>query len=170
MYYIFNFITYSIIGFIIEIIFKGILNFNLHSGILYGPYSPVYGFAITLIYFLYEKVEKKYNLKEKKYKKFFIFLIIPFFLISILEALGGYLIEFCFDKVFWNYDDMFLNIGHYVSIEMSFIWSIGIILFYKFVKPKTDHLYFITHINIIRIVALIMIVDVILTIINKINA
>lgn len=157
MYYIFNFIVYSIIGFIVEIIFKGILNFKLHSGTLYGPYCPVYGFGMTLIYYIYEK----YNISKNKSKfiKYLLLFFIPFLLLSFIELIGGYLIKLLFHKTFWNYNDFFLNIGPFISLEMSVVWAVGAILSYYFLKPIVDKMYFKLKKNIIKLFFLIMCID-----------
>lgn len=165
MYYVYNFILYSILGFILEVTFKLIFNFNLHSGILFGPYCPVYGFGITIIYFIFEKIDKK--IKFKTIIKILIFFIISFLLLSIFEFIGGYTIEFLFHKVFWNYEQHFLNIGKYVSIDMSLLWSIGALLAYFYLKPKTDRLYFKTNKKIIKISLLIIILDLIISLLLK---
>lgn len=165
MYNIYNFIFYSIIGFILEIIFKLIFNSNLHSGILFGPYCPVYGFGITTIYFIFEKINKK--TKNKKTKKIFLFFITSFFLLTTLELIGGYLIKIIFNFSFWNYKEYVFNIGKYISLEMSLLWSIGSIFAYYYIKPLTDKLYFKINKKIIIISLIIIIIDLILKVILK---
>ena len=165
MYYIFNFILYSFLGFILEIIFKLSFNFKSHSGILYGPYCPVYGFGIVFIFYLFEKIEKKFRFNI--FLKYFLFFISAFLILSIFEFIGGYLIEFLFHKTFWDYTRYLLNVGKYVTIEMSFMWAIGSILAYKFVKPFFDKLYFKINKNIIKFIFLIMLIDAFLTLIFK---
>lgn len=165
MYNLYNFLLYSFLGFICEIIFKVCLNFSLHSGILFGPYCPVYGFGIAIIFILFEKVNSKF--KFKKTLKYILFFIISFIILSLLELIGGYLIEFLFHKVFWNYSDSILHIGKYVSIEMSLLWAFASILTFLIVKPYTDKIYFKINKNIIKTLFLIMLLDSIITIILK---
>ena len=62
MYYINNFLFFSIFGHILESTVYLILNNNGYSGILYGPWTPVYGFGIILIILIYKFINKtKFN-------------------------------------------------------------------------------------------------------------
>ena len=167
MYYIYNFVLYSILGFIIEIIFKVSFNFQTHSGFLFGPYCVVYGFGITFIYFIFEKIEKK--LRFHTIIKYFLYFLLSFVILSVFEFIGGYFLELILDKTLWNYKNHFLNIGKYISLEMSFLWSVGAILAFTFLKPLTDKIYFKINKNIIKISLLIMLIDFILTLIFKLK-
>ena len=61
MYYINYFFIFAIIGHFIETVFVP----NFTSGILYGWWTPVYGFGVILI-LLIGKVIDRFNLKGKK--------------------------------------------------------------------------------------------------------
>lgn len=160
MYCIYNFLLYSIIGFVSEIIFKVIFNFKTKTGILFGPYCPVYGFGISVIFIIYDKIQSK--IKTKKIK-LFLFFLISFIILSSIEMIGGYLIELIFHETFWNYQKFKFNINKYISIEVSTVWSILMILTYCYLKPITDKLYFKTKNNIIIIIGLIMLLDFFIT-------
>lgn len=135
MYYINNFFLYSIFGHIIETVFYTLGSGE--SGILYGYWTPIYGIGCTFIIFCYEKI-----FKEKKKSK--IIECITIFLIgavglSILEYIGGVLIETFFDVVFWDYSNLRFNIGKYTSLEMAIIWGIASIGLIYLVKPVFDY-------------------------------
>ena len=83
MYYIKYFFITSILGFIIETIING------KSGILYGPYTPVYGIGCIIILLIYEK-NKKRNIK--KTTKIIITIITSTILLTLAELIGGLLI------------------------------------------------------------------------------
>ena len=55
MYYINIFFVYSILGFLIESLFCSFL--PLKSGILYGPWTIVYGIGMTFVYLVYDKLQ-----------------------------------------------------------------------------------------------------------------
>ena len=162
MYYINYFFLYSLIGHIIEsIIF---LSKNGESGILYGPWTPVYGFGIVVILFI-NKFLKKYNLKKIKY--YLCLFLLSSILLSLSEVLGGVLIEGVFHKIFWNYSGEAFNFGKYTSLKMALIWGVASILFVKFLKNISDKIVkkipkFITWILIILIL-----LDIVLTIYLK---
>ena len=58
MYLLNCFFIYSIIGFFIESMFTLIVNGHFSSGILYGPWTPVYGFGAILTIIISKKIFK----------------------------------------------------------------------------------------------------------------
>lgn len=129
MRYIKQFIFFSVIGYLFEKIVGILIQNNFDSGILHGPYTPIYGFGILIIIYGSDYIFKHLHLK--RYQENFIVFGLLFFTITILELLGGILIEKIFGTVFWSYEKLKLNYGHYISIEVSLLWSIlGIIIYY----------------------------------------
>jgi len=162
MYYINYFFLYSIFGHILESIIylfqKG------KSGILFLPWTPIYGIGVVIIIFYYNLIKDK--IKNKWIKNMCIFLI-GFILLSILELIGGTLIEKIFNKVFWSYEELKFNFGNYIALEISLCWGLASVVVVKLLKI-TDKIIkkiprFITWILIILIIF-----DVSLTILNKI--
>lgn len=129
MRYIKQFIFFSVIGYFFEKIVGIVIQNNFDSGILYGPYTPIYGFGILIIIYGSDYIFKHLHLK--RYQENFIVFGLLFFTITILELLGGMLIEKIFGTVFWSYESLKFNYGHYIAIEVSLLWSIlGIIIYY----------------------------------------
>lgn len=162
MYYLYNFVIYSIFGFIFETIFSYILKFNTESGFMYGPYTIVYGIGIVFIFLLY----KKFKSVNPEIKKITYMFISGFITLTILEFIGGILLKNIYNIEMWNYKKLPLNIGEYISIEVSTIWAIGSILIYYYIKPLTDKLIKKIPKIIIIGISLIMLFDFILTNIN----
>ena len=133
MYYINYFFLYAIIGHFIETFFVP----GFTSGILYGWWTPVYGFGVTLILLIGKWIDK-FNLKGKKIWKVFITYLLCMIILSLIELTGGYLIEFLFNKTFWNYESHKFNIGPYISLEMANTWGIASIAVLYLLKPITD--------------------------------
>ena len=75
----------------------------------------------------------------KRFYKFVTFFIICTCVLAIIEAIGGYLIKWIFDKELWNYKNHLFNIGRYTSLEMSLVWGISSILFIYIIKPIVDN-------------------------------
>ncbi len=129
MRYIKQFIFFSVIGYVFERLVGILMHNNFESGILYGPYTPIYGFGILIIIYGSDYIFKHLHLK--RYQENFIVFGLLFFTITILELLGGILIEKIFGTVFWSYENLKFNYGHYIAIEVSLLWSIlGIIIYY----------------------------------------
>ena len=136
MYYYLNmYFIGCFLGYGIETLLKTFFFSSMNNGILYGPWIPVYGFGIVCILFLGNFVMK---LNTQKWLKIMILFSCTFFLLSFLEEMGGLLIEAVFHKKFWNYKEMLLNAGPYISIEMSLIWGILGVLFTCYVRPFFD--------------------------------
>lgn len=164
MYYLKTFIFFSVFGFIFEEVLCFLLNIDFNSGILHGPYTPIYGLGILIIIIISNYLFKHLHLK--KYQETIITGGILFFTITILELLGGILIEKIFNKVYWSYEDMKLNYGNYISIEISLIWTIlGIIIyyckdfFYKIMSKIPNFIYYI--------MSIIFVFDIIITCVKK---
>ena len=109
MYYLNNFLFFSILGHIFESILFLVLDNNGYSGIFFGPWTPVYGLGIIIIIYA-------------------IFL-------SLIEYIGGISIEIFFHKIFWNYSNHKFNLGYYVSLEMALLWGL-VSCIYLFVFKK----------------------------------
>ena len=161
MNYLNIFFFFSILGHFLESTF--VKNYN--SGILYGYWTPIYGLGVVII-LLFNQFLKK------KIKKTWIRYILLFFLSAItlatMEYIGGYIIEELFHQVFWNYQDHKANIGRYTSIEMSIIWGISSILVALIVDPIAEKYSKKVPNWISYILLILLIVDCLLTINNKI--
>ncbi len=157
MYYLKYFFLTSILGFLLETIING------DSGILYGPYTPVYGIGCLIILLIFEK-NKKRNIN--KYLKFIIIVIASTLLLTLAELVGGLLIEKIFGITFWNYTDKKYNIGKYICLEISSIWFLASILF-LFFKPILDKVIKKIPNIVIWILLIIFAVDMSITLINK---
>lgn len=165
MFYINCFLLYSILGYLLETLAAFITKSNFKSGILFGPWTPVYGLGAVLIILI-----SRYffvNLHMPRWKETIIVFIVITFVLTLIEWIGGIGIEFLFKKVFWDYSSDPTSIGHYISLRMSLIWGIGSILFIYVIYPFLKN--FIKHIPLYVTVpfALLFLFDVIYTIVTK---
>lgn len=128
MYYINTFLFYSIIGHMIE----NIIYSKVDSGILYGYWTPIYGFGCLVILFIFLIISKK--IKNK-----FIRPVILFFscalILGMLELFGGIFIEKVFGRIFWDYSEQAFSIFKYTSLKMMFLWGIFSVLFIYIINP-----------------------------------
>ena len=137
MYLLNTFFIYSVIGYIMEIIIGFILGANNpESGILYGPWTPIYGFSSILIILISEKLFKHLHMSRWK-ETLIVFFIIVFVLMGT-EYLGGYLIEVVFGFSFWDYSDYHFHIGKYTCFEMGIVWGLLGVLFIYYFRPFLD--------------------------------
>lgn len=134
-YYTNMYLIGCFLGYIIETTMKKFFHPSMNNGILYGPWIPVYGFGIVLASYVTNKV---FKMKISNRSKFIISFIILFITITIVEQLGGVLIEKVFHRTFWSYESKRFNLGPYISLEMSLLWGFLSLLFVCELKPLID--------------------------------
>lgn len=127
MFYLNSFFLFSIIGWCYETIFH-LIEGKTKQNILFGPWMPIYGLGILLIELVHKSLKKlKINGKKRILYNFLISTI----LLTLLEGIGGFLIEFFFSTSFWNYSSLPLSIGPYMNLFVSIIWGLlGILINY----------------------------------------
>ena len=81
MYYINNFIFFSLFGHLLESTIYLFLNNNNYSGIMYGPWTPVYGLGVIIIIIIYNIIKKT---KLTKFKKIILITIINIIFLTII--------------------------------------------------------------------------------------
>lgn len=164
MYYVNAFFLYSIIGFIFEVTVSLLKKVKIGSGILYGPWTPIYGIGAVLVLIIYKLLIK--YLHFNKIIEILIFLITITILLTLLEWLGGIIIEKIFKVTFWNYSKFKYHIGKYIALEVSLIWGIGALIIVYIINPLIDKINIMIPNYITYILGGLMIVDYILLFIN----
>lgn len=159
MYYLKEFVLYSVLGYVFEIIGAIIMKKDLDSGFMYGPYTIIYGISIPFIYCVYKKLD---NIIPK-WKKLLLMFITGFIISFVLELVGAYLLKYIYNLEMWNYESLPLHIGKYLSIEVTTLWTLGVMFMYKFIRPITDKITKYTPKFLTLGILLIMVVDFILT-------
>lgn len=159
MYYLNYFFLFSIIGHIIE------TTLGYNSGILYGYWTPVYGIGVVIILLIYNKLKEK-NLSNLKVG--FLLFIFNFLILTIIEWIGGVLIEKIFGEIFWNYNKLYLNIGKYIAVEISLIWGISSLIISFILKKYIDLIIKKIPKLITLIISILFIIDLICTIFFKV--
>jgi len=165
MYYIKNFLIYSLLGFIMESTLFKITNTPKYSGIFYGPITAVYGVGIVAILLINKYIFKK--IKCNKYLKLSLEFIICLFVLSFIEFLGGNILNLLFDIDMWNYSNKNLNIGKYVCLQYALIWGLLGVIFLHIIRPFTDKLLNKVTIKETYIFLIIFIIDLVLVLITK---
>lgn len=160
---IFNFILYSIIGYIIEEVYSYVITGSFKKkGFLKGPYKPMYGIAFTILVLL----DTYYNFNI--FIRLILYLIVP----TGVEFISGYLLLKIFNEKYWDYSNLKYNYKGLITLRFSFYWMILCYLGISYVQPFVNNFYislekFFRVSNLI--IALIMIMDFIYTITIKLN-
>lgn len=165
MYYINSFFIYSFFGYIYECIYNKIKNNENGSGILYGPYTPIYGIGSVIILLVSKYIFSL--LKLPKILEILIMLISITIILTFLEWLGGTLIEKIFKVTFWNYRRFKYNIGKYIALEVSIIWVLGALLIIYVIQPFLDKFIYLIPNYITYLLILGMLIDFTIVFVKK---
>lgn len=165
MYYLKSLLLYSLFGFCLESTVYKISLSKRHSGICYGPFTYVYGFGVLSLILL-----KKYcldKLKVNKYVKVIITFILCALVLTLIEWIGGNVLNMVFDIDMWNYTKKAYNFGKYICLELAFIWGLFGTIYIYYIKNFVDKIIAIIPDNFAIAVTVINILDIILVFINK---
>lgn len=125
------FIIGSLIGYILEMI-VGLVqtgHFESRQGLVYGPFTPVYGIGIIMYYFILKSIKT-----ENKTKIFFLTAILG----GILEYMCSFLQEKIYGTISWDYSHLIFNINGRTSILHCTYWGIAGILYVMYVAPLLE--------------------------------
>ena len=121
----------SIIGYIVEMIVALVQNghFVSRQGLLYGPFTPVYGIGI-LVYYIFFKFVKTRN-------KGIVF-ISSMILGGITEYLCSYIQEKAFGTISWDYSDWIFNINGRTTLIHCTYWGLAGLSYIEPLIPKIE--------------------------------
>jgi len=125
---------FFVLGSLFGTIFEEILYFVLHksfssrAGVIYGPFSPLYGFGVVLFLLTLGWGNENRGIV----KTFFLASLIG----GIVEYLVSFFVEIFFQIRFWDYSHMLLNIHGRTTILFMFAWGLFATILLKFIYPK----------------------------------
>ena len=160
MYYLKYFFVTSILGFFIESFL-----WTHESGILYGPWTFIYGIGSIIIIILSDSILKKRHIN--KFLRFIILFFSCFIILTFVELFGGLFIERFFHVSFWNYTKYKFHVGKYISLEMSLLWVVASILFVFILRPILDYVIDKISNYVFYVLSFLFIIDIFLTILFK---
>lgn len=127
------FIIGSILGYIVEMIVALAKNgyFESRQGLIYGPFTPVYGIG-GIVYYIVFKI-----IKTKDKPKVF---LISMLLGGITEYLCSYVQEKAFGTISWDYSYLKFNMNGRTSLLHCTYWGIAGILYITYIEPFLEKL------------------------------
>lgn len=118
-----------------SVVETGVLTWVSRRGLLYGPFSPVYGMGAVLIYLIFGRLLRKKPLNIPE-------LFLGGALVGgVLEYVLSFLQEKLFGTISWDYSTYFLNINGRTTIPYMIVWGALIVVFVKFVFPLLERGY-----------------------------
>ena len=163
MYYVNIFFIFSFLGFLFENILNIFTNDTFNSGILYGPWTFIYGIGALLIIGVY-KFLAQYHLK--KWKEVLLFYLLITVFMTLVEFSGGMLIENIFHRTYWDYTNMRFNYGKYICLEVSLAWGVLATFINYVVMPKVKIVAKKIPTLVTIGISVLFIVDIICTLLN----
>ena len=142
------FIIGSILGYIFEMIVvlfqKGY--FESRQGLIYGPFTPVYGIGAIIYYLILNNIKKDNKIKI-------------FFITAILGGITEYICSLVQEKVFgtisWDYSYLIFDINGRTSLLHCSYWGIAGILYVTYIEPFLEKLKYKIDKKSLKIVSII---------------
>lgn len=116
------------------------------SGLVYGPFSPVYGIAVVLLYLFFCFKERKW------YTNYFL----GCFICGSCEYLASFIQEKVFGSISWDYSNLFLNINGRTTVPIIIAWGFLTLLFVYVIYPFLNKLYHKISPKVVNIFAIIV--------------
>lgn len=116
------FVVGSLIGWIIEFFYRRIVSQKKWSnpGFLKGPYLPLYGFGISVLY-LISNIQLPLNF----YFSLFVKTISFSLFVVLLELFSGLILERKFNLKLWDYSSRKYNYKGIICLLYSIYWILG---------------------------------------------
>ncbi len=160
-HFAFFFILYSTVGWCGEVILATYTQRKfVNRGFLNGPVCPIYGVGGNIVIICLTPFLDSLPML------FFGSLLLT----TLLELVGGWLLEKFFHQKWWDYKDEVLNFKGYICIRFSILWGLACTLVMKLVHPLVMRLYgvipqpvflpmFITYYSVFTIDLIITVAD-----------
>lgn len=114
--YIFYFFLGSIGGWLWEVLLYYIMEGHFRNrGFFYGPWLPVYGCGAVFFYALLHRFEKR---------RIFVF-VVSLVTGSCLELLAGWLLDHFWEKRYWDYSGLPLNLHGYICLFSALAFGVA---------------------------------------------
>lgn len=131
-------------------------HFESRQGLIYGPFTPVYGVGAILCTLLVTFMKDKRSV-------FFAAMVVG----GAFEYLASFFQEMIFGTISWDYSHYFMNIGGRTSLFHMICWGILGLLFASYIYPylskKIESFYSRGFIMITWIVTIFMIFNIIIS-------
>ena len=137
----FLFLFGSVLGWIIELIFKRFFLLSntehkwINPGFLRGPYLPIYGFSLCILYYL-SKIQLLFipNLVFRHLALFLLMAIV----ITIMEYIAGIIFVKGMKVKLWDYSNLKGNLQGIICPQFTFFWFVLSFFYYAFLDNFMD--------------------------------
>ncbi|MDY3928136.1 MAG: putative ABC transporter permease [Clostridia bacterium] len=131
---LFLFFMGSLIGWVMELFFRRMINPEkkwVNPGFLIGPYLPLYGFGLTILYLL-ASFERFIPIKNVYVMRVVLFVIMAAAM-TLIEYIAGIIFIKKMKVKLWDYSDQRFNIGGVICLKYSCLWALLGAIYYFFI-------------------------------------
>ena len=120
------FLIYSFLGWCVEVSFVAVTTGRVvNRGFLNGPVCPIYGVGMLGALLLLEPVSDNLVL----------LFLLGMLLCTLVELVGGWILERAFHTRWWDYTDKPFNLGGYVCLGFSIMWGFAVTFAVRLIHP-----------------------------------
>lgn len=129
----------SLVGWWIELIFRKFFSKNnperrwLNPGFLNGPYLPLYGFGVCVLYTM-TKFEKIICFNSILLNRLLLFILMAVAM-TIIEYIAGIIFIKGMKTKLWDYSSEWMNINGIICPKFSFFWAVLSAVYYFAIHP-----------------------------------
>ena len=147
-YLILMFLVYSVIGYIIEVLFCSYHEnrWVLNRGFLIGPWLPIYGSSVVLICLLLKKYEND----------LLALFIMSMFTCSMMEFFTSLILEKIFKVRWWDYSNHKFNLDGRICLSNSVYFGLGGVAIICILNPIIMFLFNLLNRKILILVTLVL--------------
>ena len=126
-------------GWVLEVFYRRFNKNNtdrkwINPGLLNGPYLPIYGFGLCLLYVL-AKLEK-YNFIQNVFWNKTVLFIVMAFCMTFIEYIAGVIFIHGMKIKLWDYSKEKCNYRGIICLKFSIYWGILGAIYYFFINPR----------------------------------
>ena len=120
------FLIYAFLGWCVEVCFVAVTSGQVvNRGFLNGPVCPIYGVGMLGVLLLLEPLANHLGL----------LFLLGMILCSVVEFLGGWIMEKIFHTRWWDYSDRPFNLNGYICLGISLLWGLSVAFVVRLVHP-----------------------------------
>lgn len=138
--YAFLFFIGCLAGWGIELIYRRFFSKNnpdhkwINPGFLTGPWLPIYGFGLCLMYVISGLIMIQ-PVSGNKVVDTVLILLIMMLVMTLIELIGGYIFVHYFDVRLWDYSDEKWNVKGLICPKFSLFWGLLGCFYYFVINP-----------------------------------
>lgn len=129
----------SLTGWTLEVFYRRFKLANkervwINPGFLSGPYLPLYGFGLTMLYLL-ALTERFIPIADDMLRKGVLFVVMALAM-TIIELIAGELFIIRRHLKLWDYSQLKFNYKGIICLRFSFYWALLGAVYYFFIHPR----------------------------------